>query len=69
MNQEAMDKIKEYLEFSYSGAKLMGDTEGMLRISRAMAALEADINKEIFTEEFLEIFYSKNTTINQTIIK
>lgn len=55
---EVMDKqlceIKEYLKYSYSGAKMMGDVEGMVRISRALAALQADVETDIFTEEFLE---------------
>ena len=54
---EKIDIIKDYLEYSYSGAKMMGDAEGMLRISRALVALQADIYDEIFNEEFLEKYY------------
>lgn len=53
MNQQ-MNKIKEYLEYAYSGAKMMDDVEGMTRISRALVALQADVEKDIFTKEFIE---------------
>lgn len=49
--------IEEYLENSYSGAKMMDDVDAMCRISRAIAALKADTEMEIFTEEFKEIYY------------
>lgn len=54
---EHMNIVKDYLEHSYSGAKMMDDIEGMFRISRALAALQADIYDEIFKEEFLEKYY------------
>lgn len=47
-----MLSIVEYLETCYSGAKMSDDVEGMCRISRAIAALQADTEMEIFTEEF-----------------
>ena len=56
---EYINIIKDYLEKSYSGAKMMGDAEGMLRISRALAALQADIYEDIFKEEFVENYYSE----------
>ena len=56
---EHMNTVKDYLEHSYSGAKMMDDVEGMLRIARALAALQADIYDEIFKEEFLEKYYSE----------
>jgi hypothetical protein len=56
---EHMNIIKDYLEHSYSGAKMMDDVESMLRISRALAALQADVYDEIFKEEFLEKYYSE----------
>lgn len=49
--------IEEYLENSYSGAKMMDDVDAMCRISRAIAALKADTEMEIFTEEFKELYY------------
>lgn len=56
---EQINIIKEYLENSYSGAKMMDDVEGMLRISRALAALQADVCEDIFKEEFVEKYYSE----------
>lgn len=53
------NQIKEnenYLETSYSGAKTMNDVEAMCRITRALAALKADTEMEIFTEEFHEVY-------------
>lgn len=44
--------IKDYLEKSYSGAKMMNNAEDMTRIARALAALQADVETEIFTEKF-----------------
>lgn len=58
MNENAK-VIKDYLEASYSGAKMMDDVECMARISRALAAFESEIDGNIFTEEFLEEYYSK----------
>lgn len=49
--------IEEYLESSYSGAKMMDDVDAMCRISRAIAALKADTEMEIFTEKFKELYY------------
>ena len=54
-----MDSIIEYLEDCYSGARTVDDEETQLRIARAIAAYEADLDMEIFTEEFKEIYYSK----------
>ena len=54
---EHMNAIVKYLEHSYSGAKMMDDVESMFRISRALAALQADIHDSIFKEEFLEKYY------------
>lgn len=51
MNKDMLS-IVEYLETCYSGAKMSDDVEGMCRISRAIAALQADTEMEIFTEEF-----------------
>lgn len=48
--------IENYLEISYSGAKMMDDVESMHRIARALAALKADTEMEIFTEEFQELY-------------
>lgn len=39
------------LENTYTGAKMMGDEEVMLRASRALLAFKADVHKDIFIEE------------------
>lgn len=46
--------ILEYLENSYSGAKMMDDIETQERIARAILAFEADPEIEIFSKEFIE---------------
>lgn len=51
----AGDDIREYLELSYSGAKMMGDEEAMLRISRALAAFDAPTDIDIFVKYNAEI--------------
>lgn len=56
---ERLNDVKEYLENSYSGAKMMDDVESMTRIARALAALQADVEKDIFTEEFMEEYVLK----------
>lgn len=57
---EALEKIKEDLLYAQDGAKAMHDYEGAFRISRAIAALEADPNEPIFTKEFEESYvYAK----------
>ena len=45
-------EIEDYLETSYSGAKMMDDVDAMCRIARALVALKADPETEIFTDEF-----------------
>lgn len=56
---ERLNDVKEYLENSYSGAKMMDDVESMTRIARALTALQADVEKDIFTEEFMEEYVLK----------
>ena len=56
---ERLNDVKEYLENSYSGARMMDDVESMTRIARALAALQADVEKDIFTEEFMEEYVLK----------
>lgn len=51
---EQMNIMKEYPENAYCGAKMMKDEEGMTRIARSLAAWQADVQKDIFTEEFME---------------
>lgn len=54
MNKNAYEEVKEYLENVKSGAKAMDDIEMMHRVDRALAAFEADVEDEIFTDEFKE---------------
>lgn len=61
MNEQLM-RIMRYLEDAYTGARMFGDAETMIRISRALAAFGSDIQEsenEIFTEEFLDEYYSR----------
>lgn len=60
MNEQTII-IKDYLENAYTGARMMNDEENMLRISRALAALQADIYNDIFKEEFVESFVENLT--------
>lgn len=54
MDTEKQKKIiEDYLEFAYSGAKMMGDEELKLRISRALVAFNADVHKDIFVEDIV----------------
>ena len=45
------EEILNYLEYSYSGAKMLGDEETMLRISRAIVAFKADVYTDIFKDD------------------
>lgn len=42
------------LENALTGARMLDDTEMVLRLSRAIAAFEADVDKDIFVENFIE---------------
>lgn len=57
MNKNAYEEVKEYLENVKSGAKAMDDIEMMHRVDRALAAFEADVEDEIFNDDFKEKFY------------
>lgn len=62
MNDE-QKVILDYLETSYSGAKMMGDEETMLRIARAITAFKMDTDVDIFTESAVEKYIHKETMI------
>lgn len=49
-------EVENCLELAYSGAKMMDDDDAMCRIARALAALKADPEMEIFTEEYQEVY-------------
>lgn len=53
MDQENYEKILEYLKTTHSGANAMRDPEVALRLERAIVAFEADLEENIFSEEFL----------------
>lgn len=53
---DQIKEIEKYLENSYSGSKMMDDMDAMCRIARALAALKADPEMEVFTEEFQEVY-------------
>ena len=57
MNNKAYKEVKEYLENVKSGAKVMDDIEMMHRVDRALAAFDADVEDEIFNDDFKEKFY------------
>ena len=45
------EEILNYLEYSYSGAKMLGDEETMLRLSRAIVAFKADVYTDILKDD------------------
>lgn len=49
-NEKQKQEVIDFLENTYTGAKMMGDEEVMLRASRALLAFKADVNKDIFIE-------------------
>lgn len=57
VNNKAYKEVIEYLENVRSGAKVMDDIEMMHRVDRALVAFEADVEDDIFTDEFKEKFY------------
>lgn len=51
-NEKQKQEVIDFLENTYTGAKMMGDEEVMLRVaSRALLAFKADVHKDIFIEE------------------
>lgn len=50
-NEKQKQEVIDFLENTYTGAKMMGDEEVMLRASRALLAFKADVHKDIFIEE------------------
>lgn len=50
-NDKQQEEILNYLECSYSGAKMLGDEETMLRLSRAIVAFKADVYTDIFKDD------------------
>lgn len=50
-NEKQKQEVIDFLENTYTGAKMMGDEEVMLRASRALLAFKTDVHKDIFIEE------------------
>lgn len=50
-NEKQKHEVIDFLENTYTGAKMVGDEEVMLRVSRALLAFKADVHKDIFIEE------------------
>lgn len=50
-NEKQKHEVIDFLENTYTGAKMMGDEEVMIRASRALLAFKADVHKDIFIEE------------------
>ena len=57
VNKKAYKDVIEYLENVKSGANAMDDIEMMHRVDRALAAFEADVEDEIFNDDFEEKIY------------
>lgn len=50
-NEKQKHEVIDFLENTYTGAKMVGDEEVMLRAYRALLAFKADVHKDIFIEE------------------
>lgn len=57
-----MDDVLEYLEMSYVGANALDDYEAMAKIERAIAAIKAPADMEIFTTKFKEWYNEHEIT-------
>lgn len=51
IKKKSQEEILEYLEYSYSGAKMLGDEETQLRLARAIIAFKADVYEDIFKDD------------------
>ena len=50
-NENQKQEVIDFLENTYTGAKMMGDEEVMLRVLWRLLAYKADVHKDIFIEE------------------
>lgn len=62
-----LEQLKQDLEYTKSGALMKDDIELSSRIDRALIALEAPLNKDIFKEEFIEDYTSKLFEVNKVL--
>ena len=53
---DSLKDIREMLEHAYAGADMMDDVDAAMRISRALAALNAPTDIDIFTKKFNKIY-------------
>ena len=53
---DSLKEIREMLERAYAGADMMDDIDAAMRISRALAALNAPTDIDIFTKKFNKIY-------------
>lgn len=60
---DSLKEIREMLEYAYDGANAMDDAESALRISRALAALNAPTDINIFTKKFDKIYIEQACSI------
>ena len=60
---DSLKEIRELLEYAYDGANAVDDVESALRISRALAALNAPTNMDIFTKKFDKIYIEQMCAI------
>lgn len=49
-----IEEIRNYLEESYVGARAMDDLECQVRIARALAAFNLDIEKDVLIENIAD---------------
>lgn len=50
--EESLADVRQMLAHAYTGARAMDDVEGMTRVARAIAALDAPVDMDIFTKRF-----------------
>lgn len=60
---DSLKDIKEMLERAYAGANMMDDVDAVMRISRALAALNAPTDIDIFTKKFNKIYLEQMCAI------
>lgn len=50
-NEKQKQEVIDFLENTYTGAKMVGDDEVELRASRVLLAFKADVHKDIFIDK------------------
>ena len=62
MNKE-INNVIEFLEYCFIGARALDDYENMVKFSRAIAALKAPADMEIFTKKFQNWYIEKECEV------